>query len=82
MLKELKEHKRHEQPKAREWLGIETAPKDGTVVDIFRGDWKERCTNMQRVDLGNGNVFYEPVESGPCCVRDATHWMPIPVDPD
>jgi len=82
MLKELKEHKRHEQPKAREWLGIETAPKDGTVVDIFRGDWKERCTNMQRVDLGNGNVFYDPVESGPCCVRDATHWMPIPVDPD
>lgn len=82
MLKELKEHKRHEQPKAREWLDIETAPKDGTAVDIFRGDWKERCTNMQRVYLGNGNVFYEPVESGPCCVRDATHWMPIPVDPD
>ena len=42
MLKEFKEHKRHEQPKAREWLDIETAPKDGTVVDIFRGDWKER----------------------------------------
>lgn len=82
MLKEFKEHKRHEQPKAREWLDIETAPKDGTVVDIFRGDWKERCTNMRRVDLGNGNVFYEPVESGPCCVRDATHWMPIPADPD
>ena len=82
MLKEFKEHKRHEQPKAREWLDIETAPKDGTAVDIFRGGWKERCTNMQRVDLGNGNVFYEPVESGPCCVRDATHWMPIPVDPD
>ena len=82
MLKEFKEHKRHEQPKAREWLGIETAPKDGTVVDIFRGDWKERCTNMRRVYLGNENVFYEPVESGPCCVRDATHWMPIPVDPD
>ena len=35
----LKEHKRHEQPKAREWLDIETAPKDGTAVDIFRGDW-------------------------------------------
>lgn len=82
MLKELKEHKRHEQPEAREWLGIETAPKDGTAVDVFRGDWKERCTNMQRVDLGNENVFYEPVESGPCCVRDATHWMPIPVYPD
>ena len=82
MLKELKEHKRHEQPKAREWLDIETAPKDGTAVDIFRGDWKERCTNMQRVYLGNENVFYEPVESGPCCVRDATHWMPIPVYPD
>ena len=77
----LKEHKQCEQHKVREWLDIETAPKDGTPVDIFRGDWKERCTNMQRVDLGNGNVFYKSVESGPCCVRDATHWMPIPAGP-
>ena len=65
-----------------EWLPIETAPKDATPVDIWRPAWGGvRCTNMQRNDLGNGNVFYSPVVSGYSCVRDATHWMPIPEAP-
>lgn len=65
------------------WQPIETAPQDATPVDIWRsGHGGERCTNMRRVDLGGGNVFYEPVESGPSCVRDASHWMPIPGAPE
>ena len=70
------------------WQPIETAPKNETPVDIWRpgfgGDlWGgERCTNMRRTDLGKGNVFYSPVKSGPCCVRDATHWMPLPDAPN
>lgn len=65
------------------WLPIETAPKDRTPIDIWRPGWGgERCVNMRRTDLGHGNVFYEPVQSGPCCVRDATHWMPIPKAPN
>jgi hypothetical protein len=64
------------------WQPIDTAPKDGTPIDIWRPSWGgERCVNMKREDLGKGNVFYSPVVSGPCCVRDATHWMPIPEAP-
>lgn len=62
-----------------EWQPIETAPKDGRPIDLWAGG--ERLANMRRVDLGRGNVFYDPVESGVCCVRNATHWMPIPEPP-
>lgn len=65
-----------------EWQPIETAPKDGTPVDIWRPSWGgERVTNMRRVELSHENIFYEPISSGPACVRDATHWMPLPAPP-
>ena len=60
---------------AFEWLPIAAAPVDATVVDLWRPTWCERCIDMRRVDLGNGNVFYEPVSSGPSVVRDASHFM-------
>ena len=68
------------------WQPIATAPKDGTPVDLWR-KWGnsvsigERLTNMRRVELSPTNSFYEPVLSGPSCVRNATHWMPIPAAP-
>ena len=63
------------------WQPIQTAPIDGTPVDIWRPScWGggERIPNMRGVVM---NVFFEPVGAGPCCVRDATHWMPIPKSP-
>ena len=65
------------------WQPISTAPKNGTPVDLWRPSYGgERIPNMRREDLGNGNVFYSPVLSGPACVRDATHWMPVPGAPE
>ena len=69
------------------WLPIETAPKDGIPVDLWRPDWTgnvakgRRCPNMKWVQLSRLNGFFDPVESGPCAVRDATHWMPLPAPP-
>ena len=65
-----------------EWMPIETAPKDGTPIDIWIPSiGGQRLTNMRRVELSKNNVFYDPVESGLCAVRDATHWMPLPPPP-
>lgn len=65
------------------WRPIATAPQDDTPVDLWRpGYGGERCTNMRRVNMGGGNVFYDPVDSGSCCVRDATYWMSIPGSPE
>lgn len=69
------------------WLPIATAPRDGTAIDLWRPNWQgdvalgERCANMRWVQLTKTNGFFDPVESGPCAVRDASHWMPIPAPP-
>lgn len=78
-----------ENASTNSWQPIETAPKDDTRVDLWRpwirSDGRvyggERCTNMRRVELAPDNIFYSPDYSGPSCVRDATHWMPIPEPP-
>ena len=67
------------------WQAIETAPKDDTVIDLWRPDDSaaggERLVNMFRVELSGHNVFYDPIGSGETCVRDATYWMPLPATP-
>jgi hypothetical protein len=65
------------------WKPIETAPKDGTPVDLWDEKYGGRMVNMRRVDHnGDGkNVYYEAVDEGYTCVRTATHWMPIPEPP-
>jgi hypothetical protein len=65
----------------REWMPIETAPKDERAVDLWQSSFNRRLTNMSRVELTENNVFYAPVENGPSCVRDASHWMPLPEPP-
>ena len=64
-----------------EWLPISTAPKDSTIIDIWTPN-DGRLTDYRREELSSTNVFYEPVYSGVCVVRDATHWMPIPEPPN
>ena len=61
------------------WLPIEQAPKDGTAVDLWLGNRSKprRLANYHRTRLGRDNIFYEPNEGGPCCIRDATHFMII-----
>lgn len=61
------------------WQPIETAPKDGSVVDLWRDG--VRLTNMRRVDLGGGDTFHEAIAEGYSCVRDASHWMLVPTAP-
>lgn len=62
------------------WRTMESAPRDATPVDLWRHG--ERLTNYRRVKLAPDNVFYEPVESGYSCVRDAEYWRTLPPPPN
>ena len=64
------------------WRPIETAPKDQTPVDLWVPDREERLANYIRVERSPTNVFYDPIYAGTCCVRNASHWMPIPSAPN
>ena len=64
------------------WRPIETAPKDSTPVDLWVPDSEERLANYVRVERSPTNVFYDPAYAGTCCVRNASHWMPLPSAPN
>ena len=64
------------------WRPIETAPKDSTPVDLWVPDGEERLANYVRVERSPTNVFYDPAYAGTCCVRNASHWLPIPSAPN
>lgn len=62
------------------WKPISTAPTDNTPVDLWCQG--ERLCNYRRLEMGVGNVFWEPIDSGPSHVRDASHWMELPLSPE
>lgn len=61
---------------AGEWLPIETAPKDGSTIMVWREDhggiwWGSFDGHKWLVVYGNNKVH----------ARDITHWMPLPEPP-
>lgn len=62
---------------ASQWQPIETAPEDETPVIIYCGRWGEILYNYERRVYGPGNIAYEPIDGGVCCVRAATYWRPM-----
>ena len=63
-----------------EWQSIDTAPRDGTEIDIFtvHGD---RITNA----WFDPDEEYYPWKSGyymPRAEEEVTHWMPLPPPPN
>lgn len=63
------------------WRPISEAPKDTTPVDLWVPGFKQRLVNMRRRQLSKDNVFYEAIEAGYTCVRDATHFRLVPGAP-
>lgn len=67
---------------ATEWQAIEFAPKDGTEVDLWRPEYGgERLCGYRWVQQSSWNGYFDPIRSGPCAVRDATHFMLAPGPP-
>lgn len=60
------------------WQPIESAPKDGTIIDL----WARGLTGMRRVadcQVRNGEWYCRAHFD---IVRHATHWMPLPDPPE
>lgn len=68
------------------WISVkDRLPSEGEVVDVWIGVYKERWTNYLYVrdyKGQKGNDFFDPVSSGLCCIRNASHWMPVPKPPE
>jgi hypothetical protein len=68
-----------------EWQPIETAPKDGTIIDVWAkyGDGGERYPNAEFI-RGEWRVWGIDGFESPGYVKidgTATHWMPVPGPP-
>ena len=66
------------------WQPIKTAPKDGTVVDLWVRPYTGRADRIVDMWWANGIGWRGPVRSEirEELARNATHWMPLPDAPD
>jgi hypothetical protein len=70
-----------------EWMPIDTAPKDGTLLLICSGNYYERDFPVGVPTTASWRA-YHPNAKGKECWRDIngnklspTHWMHLPPDP-
>lgn len=68
-----------------QWQQIETAPRDGTVIDLWAGARRADCFWWVSEDCDDDSHWrQEYAEVGGCSFAvDATptHWMPLPEPP-
>ncbi|MCR4374194.1 MAG: hypothetical protein NUW22_05035 [Acidobacteria bacterium] len=58
---------------AQQWQPITTAPKDGTPVVLYMGDWLEPCFLAAHYAGASWLVGQHATVDGP------THWFPLPL---
>ena len=69
-------------PQLMEWQPIETAPKDGTTVDIFvvlEGGYRGRFTDYY---WQSKRKIWRYTHGGDIHPDQVTHWMPLPDGPN
>lgn len=70
------------------WQPIETAPKDGTPVDVWVVGYSDEPMRITNASFGNGHWwFYDDHDAhqidgnAGCLPSEVTHWLPIPEPP-
>lgn len=68
------------------WMTIDSAPKDGTTVDLWTNDSERVCDAYWLTDTtppGWYAPYMDYLDTGPveCDTTKATHWMPLPPAP-
>ena len=71
-----------------EWQDISTAPKDGTVVDLWAAE-RERYDNSRITDcffvrgqwVHTRTIYDEDTDDELAPLFNPTHWMPLPPPP-
>ncbi len=63
------------------WRGIESAPKDGTRIDLWVAGRRITDSRWARNDADSTVPFGEPRWQGFYGLQEPTHWMPLPDAP-
>lgn len=62
------------------WMPIETAPKDGTVIDLWDAAYEYRICDCQWIMQSTEGYWVR--RDGHCAeIEVVTHWMPLPEPP-
>jgi hypothetical protein len=66
-----------------DWQPIETAPRDGTWILVYEGDWIDPRFVGHEVAHWSKSSFGNPAwrDSSDNVFDGATHWMPLPAAP-
>lgn len=63
------------------WISVsDRLPEEYEPVDVWSTEYG-RLPNYKLEILSYDNKFFDPLETGPCTVRDVTHWRPLPAPP-
>jgi hypothetical protein len=71
------------------WEPIETAPKDGTDILVYNGDWGGKYITANKIGvaswsqqvLPNGKSGWIASDDEGVMMYKPTHWMPLPEEP-
>ena len=62
---------------AMEWKETERDPAPFNIPCEIVSQSSGRLWNYRKVNAGRANIYWEPLRSGPTCVRDVTHYREI-----
>lgn len=62
----------------KDWNGIDTAPKDGTVLLLHNViEWSNPIRGYWNSDIQEWSAETMPMVLGPGDIPDPTHWLPV-----